>query len=229
MRILLLIALALLFAPAAAEGSWPVRSAGIWQCPSPAPGPGCRKVALEELRLAGPETHLVQPVTVDRAALLQGRPLMVSMVALASSEVRWNGVPIGRNGTPGPDAASERPGRLLATFAVPQRLVRPGRNIVSARLSAHHLWLPVRRAVHEFEIAPYETPLLPGLTHYLPALLTLGAFAAAMVYFGTGVALDRPDLKVLLPALIATLALLQLLAETARTFLAYAYPWHLAE
>jgi hypothetical protein len=35
---------------------------------------------------------------------------MVWITAMASTEVRWNGILVGRNGQPGPDRASERPG-----------------------------------------------------------------------------------------------------------------------
>jgi hypothetical protein len=152
---------------------------------------------------------------------------MVFVIAMASSEISWNGVPIGRNGIPGPDAAREKPGRFIATFAVPPELVRPGANRVTARLSAHHLWLPVRRPVHVFDVGFYESPNLPGLSGYLPALLALGALAAAAAYFAASAMLDRRDRLALLLALIAATAMLQLGVETARSFVSYTYPWHL--
>lgn len=226
--ILLALILLPLAAPAAAQPQAAISSRGIWQCPSHALGADCRPARLDALRLEGPGTILVQPVRVDPKLMPLSRPLMIWVVALASSEIRWNGVPIGRNGIPGPDAAREQPGRFVATFVVPERLVRPGGNVVSAHLSAHHLWLPVRRPVHVFDVGLYETPSLPGLASYLPALLTLGALAAVAIYFGAAGALDRRDRAMLLPAMIAGLALLQLLAETSRTFVAYSYPWHLA-
>jgi DNA-binding LytR/AlgR family response regulator len=142
--------------------------------------------------------------------------------------VRWNGVLVGRNGVPGPDGASEIPGQFIATFVVPQRLVRPGDNLVSVRMSAHHLWLPVLRPVHMFEIYPYETPDLPGLTDYLPALLALGALAGAFIYFAAAALTDRGDREPRLLAFIAGSAMFQLVVEVLRTFISYSYPWHLA-
>jgi hypothetical protein len=177
--------------------------------------------------LESPETILERDVEIPRSALPLPRPPMVFVIAMASSEIRWNGVPIGRNGTPGPDAARETPGRFIATFAVPAELVRPGTNRVTARLSAHHLWLPVRRPVHVFDVGLYESPNLPGLTAYLPALLALGALLAAAAYFAASALLDRRDRLALLPALIASTAILQLGVETARSFVSYTYPWHL--
>jgi DNA-binding LytR/AlgR family response regulator len=193
-------------------------------------GPGarhCRPVALIDLRLRGPETHVERTITVSPDALPLSRPLTVWITAMASAEVRWNGVLIGRNGVPGPDRASEVPGRFIAHVAVPAELVRPGANVVSLRLSAHHLFLPVQRTVHVFAVSPYETPLLPGLTDYIPAMLTLGALLAALAYFGASAFSDRGERQARLVASIAALAAVQLLIEISRAFIAYPYPWHL--
>lgn len=187
----------------------------------------CRETSLRDLKLEGPETILIRDVHVEPGALPLARPLMVWMVGMSSSEIRWNGEIIGRNGVPAATGAGETPGLFFATFTVPERLVRPGDNRVTARLSAHHLWLPVERAIHIFDVGYYETTNLPGLSSYLPALLALGALAAACVYFGAAFALDRRERGFLLLAAIAALVLLQLGAEIARTFILYSYPWHL--
>src|SRR5687767_5680833 len=163
----------------------------------------CRDMPLIELRLTGRETHIEREVFVPRDALPLSRPLMVWITAMASAEVRWNGVLIGYNGRPGPDRRSERPGRFVANVAVPVELVRPGANIVSLRLSAHHLWLPVQRTVHGFAVTRYETPSLPGLSQYLPAMLTIGALLAALIYFSASVLSDRRNRGAGLIALIA--------------------------
>ena len=191
------------------------------------PARNCRDVALIDLRLRGPETWVERTVTVRPDTLPLSRPLTVWLTAMASAEVRWNGVLIGRNGRPGADRASEIPGRFISSFDVPAELVRPGDNIVSLRLSAHHLWLPVQRTVHNFWVSPYETPLLPGLTDYVPAMLTLGALLAALAYFGATAFSDRADRNARLIALIAGLVALQLPIEVSRAFVAYTYPWHL--
>lgn len=236
---LLAIVLAILATPVATQAARPVSaqivSGPVLQCAS-ATGEACVTVRLEDLSLSGgdtlslsgQQTIILRDVIVPSRALPLSRPLMVSLTAMASSELSWNGIVIGRNGVPGPNSAAERPGRFIASFVVPSPLVRPGRNIVSARLSAHHLWLPVHSQVHVFEVGPYETSALPGLRTYLPALLALGALAAAGIYFATAAAFDRRDWSAFLLALIALSAALQLLTETSRTFIAYTYPWHLA-
>ena len=215
-----LFALIALFLLAAAS---PVEVGPTQECS----GARCAPVDLAWLPLQGREATLARTVTVPPETLPLERPLMVRLIAMASAEVRWNGVVIGRNGRPGRDAASEKPGLFVASFIVPARLVRPGENVVEARLSAHHLWLPVRAVVHMFAVGPYESDPLPGLTHYLPALLALGALAGACIYFAAA-ASDRRERGALLLALIAGTAILQLVAEVSRAFIAYTYPWHLA-
>ena len=188
----------------------------------------CVEADLTTLRLEDPETVLVRTINVHPEAIPLERPLMVWVIAMASSEIRWNGVVIGRNGRPAPDHAGEVPGRFVATFSVPCHLVRWGENIVSARLSAHHLWLPVRRPVHVFYAGPYESDGLAGGSVYLPALLMLGALLTACLYFAAAAASDRRDRSAFLLAMIAGTAILQLLVEASRDFIAYSYPWHLA-
>jgi hypothetical protein len=222
--ILLLLLAAWFDSSAAAQGPEPFAVGELQRC-SPPQGP-CRSVPIELLGPSAGETTLVRTVTAGAAAH-RARPLMVRIIATASSEIRWNGVIIGRNGVPGPDRARERPGRFIATFVVPHELVKPGINIVSARISSHHLWLPIRRTVHAFDVTPYDSSALPGLTDYLAALLMMGALAATGIYFAAAAALDRGERGARLLAGIAGLALIQLAAETARTFVAYSYPWHL--
>lgn len=219
----LLALLALLLLAAAAP---PVASGPIRLCPDT--GGPCARADLTQVRLAGEGATLVRTVTVAPDALPLSRPLMIQVIALASAEVRWNGVLIGRNGVPGRDRMSETPGRFVASFVVPATLVRPGDNLLAVRLSAHHLWLPVRRPVHMIEVTPYETPALPGLGDYLPALLVLGALAAAFVYFAATALGDRGDKGARLLAFAAGAAMLQLVTEVIRAFVAYTYPWHLA-
>lgn len=231
MRVLLVILIAMLAlaAPAGAKDGTPRPSTNgpVLRC-ADGPAPlGCRPVDLQWLQLDGGQTWLARTVDVDPKSLPMSRPLMVWMIGMSSSEVHWNGVPIGRNGVPAPRPSGEVPGRFFATFTVPDRLVRPGRNIVSVRISAHNLWLPVRRPIHVFDVGPYQTTELPGLASYLPALLALGALAAAAFYFAAAFVFDRRDRNALLLALIAWTVLIQLVTEISRTFVAYTYPWHI--
>lgn len=204
----------------------PVDVGGVEQCRDTTAS-ACRPVDLVALPAPAREVLLVRRVTIAPGALPLARPMMVRIVAMASGEVRWNGVVIGRNGMPAAEPARETPGRFMATMLVPPAFLRPGTNVASVRLSSHHLWLPVRRPVHAFEIGTFETAALPGLTDYLPSLLMLGAFVAAGAYFAGALALDRRDRDARLLFGVALAAVGQLGLETLRSFYNYPYPWHL--
>jgi hypothetical protein len=182
--------------------------------------------ALNTSLRGSPEYVLVREVNLPPSAVHGDRPIMVVLIAMASSEIRWNGVVIGRNGRPGPDAASEVPGRFTAVYVVPPELVRPGRNVATARISSHHLPLPVMNAVHLFEVADYVDPMRVGLVMYLPALLMIGVLAVAGVYFTATALLDRGQEGAWLLAIVAWLGTVQLAVETLRVFVNYPYPWH---
>lgn len=216
--------LALLLLAAAAT---PIDVGPLLRC-SDQDAESCAPAEPDALGLENGETVLARTVNVAPEVLPLGRPLMVSLSALASAELRWNGVLVGRNGVPGPDRASERPGRYFAAFEIPPAMVRPGENLLMLRLSAHRLWLPVHYPVHQLDVGLYETPALPGRGRYLPALLMAGAFAAAFVWFVAAALADSKARGAALLAAIAGSALLQLGAEASKSFFAYAYPWHLA-
>lgn len=195
-------------------------------CIQPATRP-CAIAPAHQLRLQPGINVIGRAVTIPPESLPLERPLAVTIAALASSEVYWNGRLVGRNGIPSPTRSGERAGRYFASISVPAALLRPGVNQVKVRMSAEHLWLPVMRPVHRLEIGPYETPVLPDRSHYLPALLMLGAIAAAFVYFAAAAIGTRERAPLLLAAIAGT-AMLQLGLEVSRAFIAYLYPWHLA-
>ena len=211
------IALLALILIGAAQPRAPCSQAGEQYC-----GIGDRS----ELQLRGGIESARRVIRIPAAAMPLERPLTVRFAGLASVEFYWNGVLIGRNGVPGEDRASEVPGQYYATFVIPQRLVRPGDNLVEARLSGQHLWLPVERPVHILDVAPYETPQLPGLSDYLPALLALGAIASAFAYFLASTWVGSATGGRLVAA-FALAAMLQLIAEVSRAFIAFPYPWAL--
>lgn len=175
-----------------------------------------------------------QILTIERSiivppdALPLDRPLSLHIAALASSEIIWNGQHIGSNGRL-PDAThAEVAGRYFASFNVPRGAVRAGENHLRIRFSADHLWTPLVQPIHLLQIGPYETPALPSRTHYLPTLVALGLLAVCFAYFLVAAWLQpRGARPAILPALIALLSMVQALAEVARSFVDYPYPWHL--
>lgn len=224
MRAIVVVVLSLLAAACSIPGGGP----RVSECPFDGGPRGCVPRPLSQVDLAGTGATVVRDVEVSAEDAKLGRPLMVTVVAMASSEIRWNGVAIGRNGQPGANKAAERPGKFVATFTVPRDQVRAGSNELSARMSAHHLFLPVARPIHVLGVGPYETSVAPSLPDYLPALVTLGALVSALGWFGFAATGTRKDARAALLAAIAGCAALQLGTEVSRAFVAYSYPWQLA-
>jgi hypothetical protein len=186
----------------------------------------CRPVDVLSLELDAPTTTLTTTFVAvpgeENAA-----PLALHIAATASAEVRWNGVLIGNNGQVGPDRAHETPGRFSALIVIPQDRIRPGPNSVEVRLSAHHLWAPVRRPVHDLSIGAYRDPLQGTLRHYLPTLLLIGLLILAFIgALGLWIA-RRPPGSVAL-TLLTGAVLAQAVVEASKLALTYGYPWQLA-
>jgi hypothetical protein len=188
----------------------------------------CTMVNLDSVHLDGTEVRLERTVVIARSVSSPSRIFMVRIVALASAEVSWNGVVIGRNGIPSADPAHETVGRFIAGYVIPAELLRDGRNMLTVRMSAHQLFLPVRSPIQVIEVVPYEMQALPGLSGYLLALLAFGALVAGLICFAVSAWNDHRDRYSHILALIAGLAMLQLGTEVARILVDYSYPWQLA-
>lgn len=148
-------------------------------------------------------------------------PLAAGVTAMASAEVRWNGVVIGSNGRIAPNRAREVPGRFVASFPVPWEALRKGANVIEVRLSAHHLWAPVARPIHRLTVGPPEEPLRGVLRAYLPTLIALGLLVATLLLQ----LLVRTGWVV---GLLNAVVLGEGIAETSKLMLTYAYPWQVA-
>lgn len=190
-------------------------------CPAPNL---CRPVDVSSLALDAPITTLTTSFVAgpdDRTA-----HLALHIAATASAEVRWNGALIGTNGQVGPDREHETPGRFSSLITIPQDRVRLGSNRVEVRLSAHHLWAPVRRPIHDLSIGPYSDPLHGTLRHYLPTLLLSGLLALAFLgAAGLWLARRPPGSATL--ALLTGAVLAQTAVEASKLALTYSYPWQL--
>lgn len=168
-----------------------------------------------------------QTVEVTRPPAANERPLAVQIVALASSEVYWNGRLIGRNGQPAATRAGEIPGRFVASIIVPSDLVRPGVNTLNVRLSSHHLQAPVLFPLQIVQVAPYDDALAATLRGYLPALILGTGLALAGAGFAAAYLYDRTRRGLSLLVAMSATVIVQLAAETLRAFHAYPYTWHL--
>lgn len=195
----------------------------VWSvCAAPDP---CRPADVSSVSLDAPVTTLTTTFVADRRT--PETPLAIHVAAIASAEVWWNGARIGANGRVGQDRAHEIPGRFSAMIPVPQDRIRPGENQVEVRMSAHHLWAPVRRPIHALSIGPYRDPLRGTLRHYLPTLVLTGllglAFLGAVALWLLRRAPGSATLTLLSGAVVT-----QAVVEASKLALTYPYPWQLA-
>jgi len=202
-----------------AEGPPPTRE---WQlCDGPH---GCRAVDISRLTLHDGVRELT---TVYAAPEGARDPLAIHITGMASAEVRWNGVVIGRNGIVGGTPATETPGRFDARIGVPRSLIRTGPNHVVVRLSAQHLWAPVARPIHWLSVDTAAPDSAHVFVHYLPTLILLGVLLVALLA-NLGLWAARRTAQDAVLSGLAAAVLLQAVIETSKLAMAYLYPWQLA-
>lgn len=191
----------------------------------PAPSDACAPTSIDAIDPQGRDIWVRASIDLP-AAVIAETPLGLFVAAKASSEIYINGVRLGANGAPGASAAAETPGRMDAVFALPNGLLRVGRNDIAIRLSSHHGYLTLRRPAHWVAIAPYVDPVAERLTYMWPALIALGVILAGGFYFAIVAATGAGRRDPALLALLALFAAGQLIVELSRSLVAYSYPLH---
>jgi hypothetical protein len=187
--------------------------------------PGCTRTPLGRVdpqgRLIWVRSQLDAP-----AARTGDPPLALHVSGKLSGKFFLNGTFVGSNGEPGVDSASETPGRIDAMFHLPPALVRPGRNELTFLASAHRGVVRLDAPLQWLAIEPAVGVNDRLLRRYVPALIALGFTLLAALYFGVSavLAIDRARSLWLVSA--CAFAAMQVLAETYRGLVTYAYPTH---
>ena len=152
-------------------------------------------------------------------------PVGLFIFAKASSEAYLNGVPLGSNGKPSPDA-NEDPGAIDFVYSIPDGLIQDVDNELVLKLSATHSMVSLDYPFHMLAFGQYGDPKEFVQRFSALGLILLGAFAVGFVYFsvlGFGKKAPR-DYRLF--AALCLLAGLQLGAEIARGLVSYSYPLH---
>lgn len=197
-------------------------------CPAPAGQTAwCDSSAARILARGGGPVWASQTFVAERPPTAAERPLAVYVVALASSEVYWNGRLIGRNGRPGDSRAQESPGRFVYSVIVPSDQVRRGANRLDLRLSSHHLQTPVLFPLQTVQVGPYGDALAGTLRGYLPALILGAGLALSGAGFAAAFLYDRSRRGLGMLVAMSAAVVIQLSLEVLKAFYAYPYTWHL--
>ena len=164
--------------------------------------------------------------TVDQDWIDTSGPKGVFISGLAASELHLNGVKIGANGQPGPDRASERPGRIDYAAHAPRDLFVAGENTLDLHLSSHHGFLTLRAPMQGLFLDEYGSPTADILSYYWPGLIMLGVFIlGVLVFLAMAARAEDRETPIILAVMSASLGA-QLLIETSRGLVAYPYPLH---
>lgn len=189
-------------------------------------GPNCQRVGAGDIDPQGTLIWVRTSVDLDATRGPNGEPLSLYLSGKMSSKVYLNGEFVGTNGTPAAEAASEVPGKMDTEFFPPQSLFRLGRNEVVFLASSHHGFIDLYRPLHVVGIAPAGLYSGPALNRFDLALVTLGLFLLGGLYFGVMALIGTSPVRSGTLSVICLFAGAQLVSETLRSQVAYAYPVH---
>tara|TARA_R110000868_G_scaffold26347_1_gene101502 strand:- start:168 stop:1700 length:1533 start_codon:yes stop_codon:yes gene_type:complete len=188
--------------------------------------PDCADLALENLDPQGQEIWVRAWFEWDGARSPADRPIGLFISGKTSSTAWLNGHLLGSNGAPGPDRASEQPGRMDAVFYVPREYLLPGTNELTLLMSAQHGFLQLGWPIHMLGFGSFQSPTALIATAYAPSLITFGIFLLGFVFFAVMAIRGGNREGSILVSLLSLIAGCQLLTETSRGLIAYAYPFH---
>jgi hypothetical protein len=185
------------------------------------------RTRLSDIREVSAVVWLRATVDLSKEQRVPGHPLALYFGALASHEIWWDGVPIGRGGVVGRTRSEERPGPIEAHYQIPDALASPGVHTVTIRTSAFHRGFSPRNGYWAIIVADYDL-LLEGQTRTanrsliaLSGIVLTGAFAFALFRIA------RRDRSFLLLGTLCVAAAGLLIAEASRSLFGYTYDWHI--
>lgn len=142
----------------------------------------------------------------------------------ASHKVYWDGVLLGENGRVGKDKKSEIPGEMHSQFAIPKRLLSPGRHRIKLELSNYH-----RSQDNTFRLivaAPQDQLIRRPLLFTVGMYILAGGFITIAIYYLILFIVAYRQTSVLIfSALSLTFCFLTLFKHSRPLFM-YDYPWH---
>ena len=150
----------------------------------------------------------------------------VMLNILGSYEIYWDGILLGKNGTPGNSSEQEIPGALTSVFRIPASLYRPGEHTISLRISSYHSQDKLRSRNFYIVLGPYERFLMRGLQQNLLPLAMLGGITIIGLYYLMIFLLFQRKAPVLLFSALCLSTAVLILTESYRGLFNYPYHWH---
>jgi hypothetical protein len=154
-------------------------------------------------------------------------PFAAFVGALASHEMFWDGVLVGRGGVVGDAPDGEVPGPVEAHHRIPEALAGPGAHVLALRTSAFHRGFAPQAGYWGLGVGAYDDVLLHRWRGTWIALISLsGILLGTLIAFAT-FALDRRDRSPLLLGLLGLASAALLGVEAWRPLAGYPYDWHI--
>ncbi len=188
--------------------------------------PKCQIKNLHDINPQQQALWLKATINIKQKNLSQQFPLALYLFGKTSSEAFFNGVYLGKNGTPAAVARNEFIGNMDARFYLPPELIRQGKNEVILHLSAHHGFLKLAVPIHFIGLGEYTETISFFQRNIWISLTLFGALLLGALYFLVLSIRSKQKVNYGLFSLMAFFVLSQLFAEISRGLFNYTYPVH---
>jgi len=186
----------------------------------------CQLKSINELDPQHQAIWVKATVNIEQQNLPEQFPLALYLFGKTSSEVFFNGVYLGKNGTPAAVARNEFVGKMDARFYLPPQLIKQGDNEVIFYLSAHHGFLKLKSPIHFIGLGEYTDTIVFFQSNIWISLALFGALLLGALYFLVLSLRSNQQEKYIPFCLMAFFASSQLFAEISRGLFNYSYPTH---
>lgn len=173
--------------------------------------------------------HVWVRANVDLSTLHRpaGRPLGIYVGGMASHELFWDGVLLGRGGVVARTKEGETPGPIEAHYQIPDRLAAPGVHSLLLRMSAFHRGFSPRHGHWNMVVTDYDTLLTSRTRSAHSATIALSGIVLTAVFSFALFFVTRRDRSFLLLGTLCLAAAVMLIAEAWRPLFGYTYDWHI--
>lgn len=141
--------------------------------------------------------------------------------AFGAYEVYWDGILIGKNGSPGNEMTTEKTGSTTENFAIPKNLRSLGKHSVALRLSQLYKKNDPR-GIYVY-IAPYKKLISTKLINTIYIHILAGAFLLTAIYYLLLYINDRKTFTMLLFSLSSFLFFLLIIIEYVKFYIPIHY------
>ena len=159
------------------------------------------------------------------SADIPDQPMALYLSGPFSADVYWDGQLLGSKGKPGVSREVEVPGRIDATFHIPDGWAGPGKHFLALRTSTFHAGYATDQIYHAISLGGYRSDPRRELRHYAWPLLLSSGFLLMGLFF-LHIYRQTGALRALFSTIVAGFVLVQLFAEVSRSLVAYEYQWH---